>query len=167
MGLVGLLLLSALHYPRKNRRLPFSPQRLVLAYGAVLLACLAISAVSGYVPQTEATARWHVPAERYWQVQLNGFAVLFVLMAWLSLFGVALVGLPIVSLLARHGRATVPWVLAASVVVSVTFAVVASLATNPAHIGYTAAYFSATHLLLSLAFCLASGLPWQRTASEA
>lgn len=155
---------SAIHYRNNARRPIVNAPRLVAGYIAIVVCCAVIAAVSSYVPEAEAFSKWHVSAENYWSVQLRTYFVEFTLMACVALLGVALVGVPIVFGLARLDRATVPFVLAASVLVSMAFAVLLSAGDSPAfrHLGFTIKYLVAQHLLLALSFCLAVGLPWRR-----
>lgn len=159
---------SAIHYRNNARRPAVTARRLVAGYIAVVLCCAAIAAVSSYVPQGEAFSTWHVSPENYWSVQLRTYFVEFTLMACVALLGVALVGVPIVFGLARLGWATVPSVLAASVLVSIGFAIILSSGDSPAfhHLGFTVRYLVGQHLLLALSFCLAAGLPWRRGVSR-
>ncbi|MBI2768753.1 MAG: hypothetical protein HYX47_03980 [Burkholderiales bacterium] len=159
---------SAIHYRNDARRPVVSVRRLVAGYFAVVLCSAAIAAFSSYVPQGEALAKWHVPPEDYWAVQLRAYFVEFTLMACVVLLGVAFVGLPIVFGLARRGWATVPSVVGSSLLVSAVAAVLMSAGDSPAfrHLGFTIKYLVGQHLLLALSFCLAVGLPWRREASR-
>jgi hypothetical protein len=157
---------SAIHYRDSSRRPVVTAQRLAAGYVAIVLCCAAIAAVSSYVPQAQALSKWQVSPENYWSVQLRTYFVEFTLMACIALLGVALVGVPIVFGLARLGWATVPGVLAASVPVSIAFAIIFSAGDSPAfrHLAFTVRYVVGQHLLLALSFCLAVGLPWRRDA---
>jgi len=159
---------SAIHYRAESRRPVVSERRLLAGYLAVIVGCVAIAAVSSYVPQEEAASRWKVAADSYWSTQAHAFLVEFVLFSCVSLLGVAFVGMPIIFALARIGRATVPYVLVASVLVSMVAAMLLAAGDNNPSRGFvfTAKYLVGQHLLLSLSFCLAAGLPWRRARSS-
>jgi hypothetical protein len=164
--LVVVIGASAIHYSNDISKPVVSPRRLLVAYLSVVFLCSVIAAFSSYVPQAEAATKWHVSSENYWEVQVHSYLVNFTLTACIALIGIALVGLPIVIALGRRGLATVPWVLVASVPVSVATAIFASAGDHPTfrHLAYTIKYFGGMHLLLALSFCLGAGLPWRRGA---
>jgi len=163
LGIGVIFALSSVHYRNGDIHPLKAPRRLFVGYVAALLACIAIAAVSSYVPQDQAFSKWHVTPERYWDVQFNEFVLELVFFAWISLIGIAVVGLPIIFALGRRGYATVPWILAASLAISLFLAVAISAADRPAnrHLDYWVAFVAGTHLLLSLSFCLGAGLPWK------
>ena len=168
VGVVILFALSALQYRRKVEPPPIVPIRLVAGYLSMFIVCTAFTAISSYVPETEAATKWHVPAERYWQVQINAFLTELVLLAYVSLVGIAMIGLPIIFSLSRRGLATIPLVLLASAAISALLAALLTSSNEPPfqHLAYMAAYFAGTHLLLSFAFCLGAGIPWRRHLIE-
>jgi len=159
---------SSLHYRDGTRTPVVSKKGLLAGYLAVVFCCAAIAAVSSYVPQAEAASIWKVAAENYWSVQIHEFFVDFILLSCGALLGVAFVGLPVIFALARIRLATVPLVLFASILISVAAAALLALGDNNSSRGFvfTMKYLVSQHLLLSLSFCLAAGLPWRRRVSD-
>jgi ABC-type sugar transport system permease subunit len=160
---VGLLfVISSAQYDRPGLQ-PISARQLPWGYVAALAACAAIAAASSHISEAEALSKWKVPAEDYWRVQVNTFLSLFVPLGFVALIGIAAIGLPITRMLHRRGLATVPWVLLCSVPVSVVVAVWISLLEHPRfrHLGDHLKYVVATHLVISLAFCVGARLAWR------
>ena len=140
-----------------------SRMRLLGGYIGAIATCALISAASSYVPVHEAQAVWHVPPERYWSALLNEFLVLFVLMAYVSILGIALIGAPAVFLLNRWNRATVPWVTVASIVISLVASVIVVLFSQPSNTTFanTVPMLVGAHALLALGFSIGARLPWR------
>ncbi len=144
---------------------PLIPRRrLLCGYVAVTLSSLVLAATSAYVAPEEAASRWQVSQERYWQVLANHYFTTLILMGSVAIVGLAIVGFPVVVTLGRFRVATIPNVLAASVLISALVAVLLSShdVTPFQHLARTLVYVIGTHLVLALSFCLGIGLPWRR-----
>jgi hypothetical protein len=170
VALAVVLASSAAYY--SDRKAPIVPKRrLATAYGSVLLMSAVLSAISAYVSPEEASSKWQVQPDHYWPVLLNTFLTTLVLTGCSALVGVALVGFPILVVLAKFQQATAPNLLLASILVSAILALLlSSMGSTPfRHLAITFTYVSGTHLLLALSFCLGAGLPWRHTprANEA
>jgi hypothetical protein len=146
----------------------FSLRQVIGGYSGLVLACFVVAVVSGYVSPEEAASRWKVPVERYWDVQIRSILVEFMLLSCVAVVGTALVGLTVVRVLWKRGRATIPMMLATSVAVSLVFAAVLSSTEQPAFRAFatTAQYLVCLHLFLCLAFCVGARLPWRRVRHE-
>lgn len=136
--------------------------QLASGYIGVITVCLLLAAILSYVSPEEAATKWHVPAEHYWNVLFKEFLVSSILLVYFSMFGVAIIGGPIVLALARRGLASVPWILAASVAVSVivTSTLMRYSQSSSSSFVSDALLLIGTHLLLALGFCLGARLPW-------
>jgi hypothetical protein len=162
-----LLGLSVVTYRANSGPPPIRPLRLFGGYSAAFAVCIALAAVSAYVPREEATAVWHVPPERYREAITREFFDALVMLVFFAGLGIALVGVPVVFRLARAGRAQIGWVLLASAGISAAFSVALSILFLSGSISWLRAFLSllgyslSTHLLLSLGFSLAAGLPWR------
>lgn len=169
--LVAAVLLSAAAlYSGRRVSAPISPKRLAFGYIGAVVVCLGIAAVSSYVPREEALTKWHVPSENYWEAVFNQFAVLATLLTYFTVLGIAIVGAPVIFAMARRGFGSIPWVLLASVVISLGAALVLVQLSQPSNASFArdAPGLAGAHLLLSLGFSLGAGLPWRRkTAIEA
>jgi hypothetical protein len=160
LGIGLLFVISSAQYDRPGLQ-PIPAKQLPWGYLAALAACVVIAAADSYVSEAEALSKWKVLPEDYWRVQVNTFLAEFVLLGFVALFGIAAIGLPIIRMLHKHALATVPWVLLSSVLVSVVVAVWMSLVEVPRfhHLVDFLRSVVATHLVISLAFCVGARLP--------
>lgn len=165
--LAGVVLISSLVLYSSSDTAPINRWRLAGGYGAAILVCLVIAAVSSYIPEQESQQRWGVPPERYWDAVFGQFTTLAVLLTYLTVFGIAVLGSPVVFALARRGYGNIPSVLIASVLISLlaAVAIAAVLAPGP-HFGRDVAWVVSVHGLLALAFALGVGLPWRRQVTS-
>jgi hypothetical protein len=156
-----LLVSTAMLYSRSDAPPPVSIARLALGYVVVVLMCCGFAAASSYTPADEAWARWGIPRERYWRALLAEFSTLWVLLSYGVLVGMALIGVPVLFAMARRGWGTVPGLMAISVPISLLF-LVALTALSRRLVLDAALTILAMHLVLSLGFGVAAGLPWRR-----
>jgi len=148
---------------------PLPKQQLALGYLGVVVVCLIVAAVSAYVSPEDAVQRWHIPRDQYWASLFRTFALLSVVLTCLSILGVAVIGAPIIFALASRGLGRVPYILAASIIVSLVVAFALAALTQPSSATFArdAPYLVGLHLLLSLGFCIGAGLPWSFQRSHA
>lgn len=169
--LVLLLTVVGSSYIMLSMREPaLSGRQLVGGYVGLVAFALGIAAAGSYVSPEDAVRIWRVPPEAYWSALLNGFVIHAVLAVYTGLMGSSLVGIPIVFWLARRGLVGAPWVLIASLFVSIAAAaLLAQASTSPVEaFRRSAPYLAGTHFLLALGFCLGARLPWRvRTARAA
>jgi hypothetical protein len=146
---------------------PITRMRLARGYGAAILVCIVVAAISSYIPQQEAQQRWGVSPERYWDAVLGEFSILATVLTYIAVFCIAVVGSPVVFALARRGYDSIPFVLAASVLISllVVAAMAAVSAPGPAF-GRDVVLVVGIHGLLALAFGIGVGLPWRRRTTS-
>ena len=173
--LAGTVLVSArVLYRNRAIRPPISGWELFFGYLSVTIVGLVIAAVSSYVSPEEAI-KWHVSSERYWATVLNEFAALAIVITYISIFGIAVVGAPVVFALARRGLGTVPWILVASLTISILVASAAAWYAKP-YSGFeeklhdlvrAAPVVIGSHLVLSLSFCIGARLPWGLRSTRA
>ncbi|KAF1072320.1 hypothetical protein [Variovorax sp.] len=163
---VILLVSTAMLYSRSDAPPPVSIARLALGYVVVVLMCCGFAAASSYTPADEAGARWGIPPERYWSALLVEFSTLWVLLSYGVLVGMAIIGVPVLFAMARRGWGTVPGLMAISVPISLLFLVALTALSRRAlsrRLALDAALtILAMHLVLSLGFGVAAGLPWRR-----
>jgi hypothetical protein len=164
MAAVIVLAASAMHYGPSNANPVLNPKRLGLGYLGVAVAVAVVAGISAYIPIDEAVSKWHVSPDNYWSVLASSYIVLFILMLCVALVGVACVGVPIVFALGRRGWATVPTIMIASVPISTLAAVMWSAGDYVPfmHLQDRWSYVVSQHLLCSLSFSVAAGLPWRR-----
>lgn len=161
VSLSSILLLKA-----GGPRFPISRSRLLFGYLGAIVICIVVAGVSSYVSPEEAVSKWHVPPENYWETLRSEFTVLLVLFVYAALVGIAVVGAPIVVALARTGRATAPWLLLTSVIISLvgTWLLVQISQPSSASFIRDAPYIVGFHLLIALGFCVGARLPWRFAA---
>ena len=164
----AVLLSAAALYSGRRALAPISPSRLACGYAGAVLACLCIAATLSYIPREEALTKWHVPAENYWSAVFNQFATLAILLIYFAMLGIAVIGTPVIFAMARHGFASVPWVLVASAAISLLTICILMQVNKPSSANFwrLAPGLIGTHLLLSLCFCIGAGLPWRRKAKS-
>ncbi len=159
------------HHSSKPSSIP--PRRLVGGYLGAIVACALIAIVESYVSPQEATTVWHVPADQYWSVELHEFLDGFVLLTYCAIVGIAVVGAPVIFFLDHLGRASILWVLSASIVISLVASLIITIvlvgishpSDRPVHDFSSASplvpLLVGTHLFIALGFCLGARLPWQ------
>ena len=142
--------------------------RLLRGYAGSLLVLALVVAAASYVSPERALAVWHVPAERYYSVLFREFIFNFCAIAFVVVLGMSVFGVPLLVALLKAGRATTPWLILASVVISIVIVLAASAAMS----GTFNPNSSSTDLLKGLGFVviahgvLATGfgigarLPW-------
>lgn len=169
---LGVLLASTcITYKTAAARQFVSPLRLLTGYAGAVLACTILAACSAYISPSEASAVWHVPMERYWEVLQREFISGLYLSVMAGTTGIALVGMPAMLHLARAGRAQLGWIMLACVAISLACSLLFSLLffsgatswlkTTLQLIGYAIP----VHLFICCCFCLGAGVPWKTHAS--
>ena len=141
-----LVLGASLVYGRDVSRAVVSPTRLLKGYLSVVACCAVIVAVSNLgLHERLAPTLWE-----------------FGLISCVSLIGVSLIGLPLISFLERRGVATTPAVLGASLAISVLGACLLAYGHTESVRASAIMLFQVIglHLLLALSFCLGAGLRW-------
>jgi len=164
IALAIVIIVTCVLVPSNARPPILSRRQVVLGYIGVLVGCVIASAWLSYVSPQDAATIWRVPPENYWTAFLNEFFVQLVLLSFLALVGSAIVGVPVILALSRRALATVPWVLAVSVVISllVTLLLVLLDAPSPsAQFEQMASEFVGLHLFLSFGFCVGAQLQWR------
>jgi NAD/NADP transhydrogenase beta subunit len=109
------------------RRPQLSASRLVAGYMGALFALAVVVGASSYVSPQDAVSIWHIPPERYWDSLVELFLGTFVVAAFASIVGISFVGIPVLVALSNSGRATAPWLIIASAVISTVMAIIAYL----------------------------------------
>ena len=157
--------LSSVHYQNGRKPPVIRVRRLVIAYVCALVASALVSAAISYVSPEEALLKWKVPAENYWNAQLNEFLVTFTFALYATLIGIAVIGLPIIVQLGRRRLASVPIVLFVAALISLTLAALMSSGDSPPFRHFLAAANELVfgHVVVAAAFCIGAGLPWRRT----
>ena len=142
--------------------------RLIAGFAAVLALSLTVAGAGSYVTP-EAAAKFGVAPENYWSTVWRQFTTQAVLTGYLALLGCAGVGVPIVVQLARRHLATVPFVVVASVPVSLTVLLGLALLTSAptGRLVATMAIMVGLHALLALGFSVGARLPWRMPRNEA
>jgi hypothetical protein len=159
----GLLAaISSLQYERKDL-FTIAPKRLTFGYLGAFIACIAVTLVSAYISPEEALSKWQVSAENYWKVLINSYLLELVVRTYLALFGIAIIGLNITFALGRRGKATIPWVMATTVPISILAALIFSAGNTPIFedLARLLKMMIPEHLLAAFGFSLGAGLPWQ------
>jgi hypothetical protein len=133
--------------------------------GAALVG-LTMAAAFSYVSREEAVTVWHVSAANYWEVITREFVNNATLIVRSAGVGISVVGIPIVLALVSRGLGTAPWVMLASVAISIVSLAASALVLllpSHAHIPHVldlVFLVVGTHLALSLGFCVRAKLPW-------
>lgn len=102
--------------------------RLLRGYAAVLLVLALVVAAASYVSPERALSVWDVPAERYYSVLIREFVFNFFAVAFVAVLAMSVVSVPLLVALFKAGRATIPWLILASVVISIVIVLAASAA---------------------------------------
>lgn len=159
--LAGIVMLSAvILYSNKSRPPSIAGSQLGFGYLGVAVTCLLIAAIFSYVSPEASAQKWKVPADQYWNVLGTKFLVQSILLIYISFLGVAIIGAPIIFMLARRGKANMPWVLISSVVVSLCFTIAFFRPSEPDFV-LTALSFVFVHLLFTFSFGIGARLPWE------
>lgn len=143
--------------------------RLISGYAGSLFALAIVVAASSYVSPQEAVSVWHVPPSRYWAALIELIFGTFVVDAFASIIGISFVGVPTLIFLARHGMATAPWLILASVFLSAVAAVLAfAVLYSSTDITFVGILWRlvGTHAALAVGFALAARLPWTMSTRE-
>jgi hypothetical protein len=119
--------------------------------------------VSGYISPEDSLSKWQVPAENYWKVLINSCLIELVFRTYLALFGIALIGLTITFELGRRGKATIPWVMATTIPISILTGLICSAGNTPISedLAKLLRMLISEHLLIAFGFSLGAGLPWK------
>jgi hypothetical protein len=157
-----LAAISSLQYERKDL-FTIAPKKLTLGYFGAFIACVAVTLVSGYISPEESLSKWQVPLENYWKVLINNYLLELVFITYLALFGIAIIGLPITFALGRRGKATIPWVMATTIPISILAAIILSGGNTPVfeNLAKFLKILIPEHLLTAFGFSLGAGLPWK------
>ena len=168
IGLVVVSVSNLMLYSLAPRATAIAPLRLAGGYAGAILACAAVSAAAIYVSPEDSRTVFHVPVEQYWNVLLREFLAVFVILCYATVVGIALVGAPVAFVLNARRRASVSWMVAASLAISALAATLFAMA-FPSSISsfLTAAYVAGLHLVLTLGFCLGARIPWRADAPSA
>jgi hypothetical protein len=146
------------------RRPQLSARRLVAGYIGALFALAVSVGASSYVSPQDAVWIWHIPPERYWDSLVGLFLGTFVVAAFVSIVGISFVGIPVLVALSNSGRATAPWLIISSAVISTVVAIIAYLIMHSSFdITFleTLGLLLISHSILTIGFSLAARLPWK------
>jgi hypothetical protein len=138
-----------------------SRRRLAGGLLGVFVASLLIAVAASYATPEEAR-RFGVELEYYAAALWHEFVTAAAVLAYISLFGCAIVGVPVALLLAKRNFATAPVLIAVSVPISlVVFALMLLLVGNANHVARDASMIVGLHVALALGFVLGARLPWR------
>jgi hypothetical protein len=138
--------------------------RLLGGYLGAILATVFIAGATSYVSPEEAQNVYRIPAENYWSALWHTFLTMFVILFYVTLAGIAVVGVPVILFLNSKQRATVPWILLAATIISIAGAIALEIFVRSKDPLRTIGTFVGGHWLLAIAFCLGARLPWRATA---
>ncbi len=162
IGLIIFLLIPAIAI-LIARRPQLSAWRLVAGYVGALFALAVVIAATSYVSPQDAVSVWHVPPAGYWNALIELFVSTFVVAAFASIIGISFVGLPVLIGLSKSARATAPWLIAASLVISTVVAILfyalMHSSSNTTFIE-TLGFLVVSHGVLAIGFALGARLPW-------
>jgi len=145
-----------------------APMRLVGGYLGALVVITAICAAISYVSPYEAETVWKVPPENYWSALGRQFLTSFVIFCYAAILGIAVVGAPAIFLLNWKRRATIPWVIGVSVLISLLAVVLLETFLAPSrNVLQTIGFITGAHVLLALGFCIGARLPWRSSGAAA
>jgi hypothetical protein len=154
---IPLIAIRLLHRPE------LSAARLAAGYiGALVALALGVGRWS-YFSFEDAVSVWHITPERYWSELLGQYVSIFVVTAFLSVVGMSVVGIPVLIALSNCSRATVPWFVLASVLISTLMAILESLLVGTlfsVEFLRTWGLLVISHVILTMGFSLAARLPW-------
>jgi hypothetical protein len=152
------------------RRPELSGGRLLAGYAGALIALALLIAATSYVSPQEASTVWKVPGTRYWGALAELFLSTFVVAGFATILGISIVGLPALLWLSRRGKATAPWLILTSLIISLIFscplAAAMLLSSNSTLLGILGIML-VPHAICAAGFALAARLPWRlRTTSK-
>ena len=145
------------------RRPQLPATRLAAGYLGALCALAIAVAASSYVSPQESVSVWHVSPEHYWSALFELFLSTFVVVAFASIIGISVVGLPVLVMLSKGGIATAPWLILISSAISLSLAIVLYAlehSTSNATFFETLWFLVVFHVLMATGFALAARLPW-------
>jgi hypothetical protein len=166
VGLAFVILCSIFFGGRRDHSSNSLPwQHIASGFLGVLLMSLLIAAVGSYV-SPEGAKRFGVGSEHYASALWHQFVAVGVVVAYLSLLGCAVIGVPITRILAKRGFATVPIVVAASIPVSlVVFVAIVAVYSGLFNTSFDAVtlviLLLVSHALAALGFAVGARLPWR------
>lgn len=145
--------------------------RLLRGYAGALVVLALVVAAASYVSPERALEIWDVPAERYYSVLIREFVSNFCAIAFVVVLGMSVVGVPLLVALFKAGRATTPWLILASVVISIVIVLAVSAAMSGTFISTpptststnilkTLDFVVIAHGVLATGFGIGARLPW-------
>jgi hypothetical protein len=162
VGLIIFVLIPLITI-RLLKRPELSAGRLAAGYiGALVALALAVGRWS-YFSFEDAVSVWHIAPERYWSELLMQYVSVLVVTAFLSVVGISVVGIPVLIALSNCRKATVPWFVLASVLISTVMATLESLLMGTLfslQFLRTWGLLVISHVILTTGFSLAARLPW-------
>jgi hypothetical protein len=146
-----------------------SAARLIAGYVGALLGLALLVVMQSYVSPEDAVSVWHVPTEHYRSALLSSFVNHFAVEAFLTVIGISLVGLPVLSWLSRRDKGTAPWLILSSIVISIIFAILLYLGSSTSTtLVDIVVFLIVPHTISTIGFAVAAGLRWKlRNASSA
>jgi hypothetical protein len=162
VGLIICILVPAITI-MLARRPQLSAARLAAGYIGALFALAVAVACSSYVSPQDAVSVWHIAPEVYWQELFAQFVSIFAVAAFASIVGISVVGIPVLIALSNYGRATGPWLVLASVLISTAMAMFLYLlerSSSDIALPGTLGFLVISHAILTIGFSLAARLPW-------
>lgn len=144
-----------------------SARRLLGGYLGAVFAAVLICAATSYISPEEAQRVYRVPAENYWSALWHTFLTMFVILFYVTLVGIAVVGVPAILFLNSKQRATVPWILLVATIISIAGAVILEIFVRSKNPLLTIGAVVGGHWLLAIGFCLGARLPWKGTGASA
>jgi len=162
VGLIICILIptAAIRLARGPR---FSALRLAAGYVGALCALAMAVACWSYFPREDAVSIWHIAPEDYWPELLAQFISIFAVTAFVSIVGISVVGIPVLVALSNRGRATVPWFVLASVLISTAVALLSfliGLSSSNMTMMASLRFLVVSHAILTIGFAVAARLPW-------
>jgi hypothetical protein len=162
LGLIISILIPSITI-KLARRPQLSAARLTAGYiGALFALAIVVGRLSYFSPQ-DAVSVWHIAPEMYWDELFGQYLSVFAVAAFASIVGISVVGIPVLIALSNYGRATAPWLVSASVLISTAMATLHYLldgsSSNSTFLG-TLGFLVTSHAILTIGFSLAAKLPW-------
>jgi hypothetical protein len=146
------------------RRPGLGPGRLVSGYLGALLALAILVAATSYVSPQEAATVFKVTREHYWAALAELFLSTLIVAAFAAILGISIVGLPALLWLRTHGKATAPWLILSSVLISLVFSAllcVPMLLSSNATLTGILGVMLIPHVVCATGFAVAARLPWR------
>jgi hypothetical protein len=146
------------------RRPGLGPVRLLCGYLGALFALAILVAATSYVSPQEAITVYKVTQEHYWQALAELFLSTLIVAAFAAILGISFVGLPALLWLRARGKATAPWLILSSIVISLVFSALLCvpmlLSSNATVIGILGIMLI-PHIVCAAGFAVAARLPWR------